>query len=118
MKSKFIGIFIAISLLINPVYAQVVAGEQKQSYEQAIDSAINRLKKFKACILGKAPCNPVDFAALGALLLFIYGATQKLKQKYLSSSTYKKTEYINPAHWGYKATEKVLPKKKVKLPTF
>lgn len=109
MKSKFLGMTIALSLLISPIHAQeVMAGEQKQSYEQAIDTAIKRLKKFKECVKGKEPCNVADFAALAAILLFIYGAVMRIRQSTLSGPTIKKTQYVNPVHWGYHATEKVI----------
>ncbi len=130
MKSKCRGIVIAVSLLAGSTSAQeVVVGDQKKSQISAIDTAIKRLKRFKACLQGKEPCGKLDFAALGTALLIAYGAMKALQMRLFGYETItkegkiggwdprKKTTFetidrFDPAKWGYRMFSKPIPRDK------
>jgi hypothetical protein len=121
MKSRFFTILLALSLGASAINAQPAEISRLQ---HAKKTAIERLNKFKECLMGKRPCTAGDFAAVTAGILFLYGMLRAgrtlLPQPEwapLSSLAYgsypakgkefakRVPYYADPGHWGYKTVE-------------
>ncbi len=119
---------------MNSLHAQQeIVNDSEKTHINAIDTAIKRLKDFKECLTGKKPCTKLDFAALTAIMLYVYGmvlqiraqlvpiTAQDLKEPWSALSTReqigKVATYINPAYWGSRTIQRPIEEYKKYRPT-
>ncbi len=127
MKSSRMGIALALTLSISPVTAQALrANDDKKVQIRTIDRAIKGLSHLKACLQGKEPCSKLDFAVLGASLLFLRGSILALQVRLFGPENLTKegqpgdwipwkkkvfnvTRQADPSIWGHQLFHKHIP---------